>query len=152
MPDNTSIRERLIAIALEWEKSFGIAPAITSALSEYDAAQLLGCAEADYSKCLENQTAVTRGVDFVYQGKKYQVKGNRPSGRPGSPVTLVSLAKKDKKENRYLWDYLIWVLYNERYEIVEAWQWDSAKYETYFASKANTRPSDMRKGTKLFPQ
>lgn len=146
------IRERLVSIALEWEKSFGIAPAITSALSEYDAARLLGCMETDYSKCLANQTAVTRGVDFVYQGKKYQVKANRPSGRPGSPVTLVSQAKKDKRENRFLWDYLIWILYNERYEVVEAWQWDKVQYEAYFDSKTRVHPNDMRNGTRIFPR
>ena len=44
-----NLRQQLISIALEWQKRFGVAPAITSALSEYDAAILVGCPEDAYS-------------------------------------------------------------------------------------------------------
>ena len=33
-----TLRNKLIDIALQWQESFGVAPSITSALSEYDAA------------------------------------------------------------------------------------------------------------------
>jgi hypothetical protein len=144
-----SIRQRLVEVALEWEKRFGIAPSITSALSEFDAARLLGCKEPEYSSCLLGQTAVSKGVDFTYKGIKYQVKANRPSGKPGSFVTLVPLAKKDKKENRYLWDSLIWILYNRHYEVMEVWQWDAQNYAEHFQDRTLVRPDDMRKGMPL---
>lgn len=137
------IREKLINITLEWEQRFGIAPMITSALSEYDAALIVGMEEEEYSKCLIGRTAVSKGHDFEYKGKKYQVKANRPSGKVGSNVTLVSKAKN------YDWDYLIWILYNEKYEIQEVWQWDVAKYIEYFGEKDRLSPDDMRKGLSL---
>ena len=37
-----SLRTQLVKIALAWEKTFGTAPAITSAISELDAALLVG--------------------------------------------------------------------------------------------------------------
>ena len=40
-------------------------PQITSAISEYDAARLLGCDEQTYSKIMEGQTAVTKGHDLI---------------------------------------------------------------------------------------
>jgi hypothetical protein len=43
------LRARLVTIALEWERAFGNAPSITSALSEYDAAMLLGLTQLEYS-------------------------------------------------------------------------------------------------------
>jgi len=42
-----SIRNELVKQALEWEKRFTVIPAITSAISEYDAAMLVGLNEAD---------------------------------------------------------------------------------------------------------
>lgn len=137
------IREQLINIALEWEQKFGIAPMITSALSEYDAVILVGMDEEEYSKCLIGRTAVSRGHDFEYNGIKYQIKANRPSGKIGSNVTIVSKAKN------YDWDYLIWILYNKKYEIQEAWQWDVAKYIDYFVKNDRLTPDDMRKGLSL---
>jgi hypothetical protein len=62
-------------------------------------------------------SSVKKGYDFKYCGARYQVKGNRPRGKPGSFVTLVP------KVRNYEWDFLIWILYNPRYEIQEAWLW-----------------------------
>jgi hypothetical protein len=90
-PD-VSLRSRLVAIALEWERSFGVAPQITSAISEYDAARLVGHSDESLSKDCIGCTAVSRGADFTCQGVRYQVKANRPSGKPGSPVTKVAKA------------------------------------------------------------
>jgi hypothetical protein len=42
------LRTRLVALALEWQVRFGIAPAITCAISEYDAAIPVGCTDYDY--------------------------------------------------------------------------------------------------------
>lgn len=55
------LRDRLVAVTLEWERAFGNAPAITSTLSEFDAAILLGLTPQQYSDCMRGATAVQRG-------------------------------------------------------------------------------------------
>jgi hypothetical protein len=40
-PYTENLRDRLITVTLEWERVFGVAPSITSAVSEYDAACLV---------------------------------------------------------------------------------------------------------------
>jgi hypothetical protein len=124
---------------------YGVAPAITSALSEYDAAALVGCPETDYCVGAALRTAVSKGHDFVFTGKRYQVKGNRPSGKAGSPVTLVSKAKN------FEWDFLVWVLYDTQYNVVEAWQWEVADYRKRFEFEKRLSPAHMRQGTRLYP-
>jgi hypothetical protein len=76
------LRNRLVATALEWQGAFGVAPAITSVLSEFDAAMLVGCALDSYCGDGAARTAVSRGHDFISNGLRYQVKANRPSGKP----------------------------------------------------------------------
>lgn len=142
--DSVNLREKLISVALEWQEFFGIAPAITSALSEYDAAMLIGCTEPAFQKCLGNMTAVTKGYDFIFEEKRYQVKASRPSGKKGSSVTLVSKAKN------YDWDYLIWILYNKSYEIQEAWLWDVKHYKMVLGCKKRLSPDDMRQGKNIY--
>jgi hypothetical protein len=143
MNDDHNLREKLVATALEWESVFGVAPAITSAVSEYDAARLLGMTDAAYASAMRGATAVRKGLDFRADGVRYQVKGSRPSGRKGSKVTLV------KKARNYDWDKLIWIHYNERFEIQEAWLWDVAAYKAAFDTKTRLSPEDYRKGIKL---
>jgi len=140
---NDSLRSRLVAIALEWERTFGVAPQITSAVSEYDAAQLVGHSDQSYAKACVGRTAVTRGTDFVCQGIRYQIKANRPSGKPGSPVTKVG------KASNYDWDRLIWILYDRHYALVEAWEWNVAAYRAAFDKQLHVRPPDMRRGKRL---
>ena len=111
---NTHLRTRLVEIALSWESRFANAPAITGALSEYDAAILLNMTEAQYSEAMTGATAVQKGFDFKHKGKRYQIKGNRPSGKRRSNVSKVG------KATNYDWDFLIWVLYDKRYELQEA--------------------------------
>jgi hypothetical protein len=109
------LRSRLVEIALRWQNCFGVAPQITSAISELDAAQKLkGMPEEDYCADCRKRTSVTKGYDFRFRDLRYQVKANRPSGKPGSPVTLVA------KAHNYDWDKLIWILYDRNYEIQEA--------------------------------
>jgi hypothetical protein len=68
-----SLRDRLIAIALEWQDRYGVAPPITAPLSELDAARLIGMPEDAYSSFMQDKTAVSRGSDFEWMGKRYQV-------------------------------------------------------------------------------
>lgn len=138
-----SLRDRLVEIALEWQQNYGVAPSITSSLSEYDAAMLVGCPETEYADCMKDKTAVSKGADFVYQNKRYQVKANRPSGRPGSDVTKVAEAKN------YEWDYLIWIHYTTDYEIHEAWLWNVSDYKSQFGEAKRLSPDDMRRGKRL---
>jgi hypothetical protein len=45
--------------------------------------------EEAYSRFMQDKTAVAKGLDSEWSGYRYQVKANRPSGKPGSRVTLV---------------------------------------------------------------
>jgi hypothetical protein len=139
------LRSRLVGIALEWERKFGVAPQITSAISEYDAARLVGHSDDTFSRDCVGRTAVSRGADFTCEGIRYQVKANRPSGKPGSPVTKVG------KANNYEFDRLIWLLYDRLYVLQEAWEWDVNEYRAAFHDQAHVRPPDMRRGRRLFP-
>lgn len=139
-----TLRNKLVDIALQWQESFGVAPAITSAISEYDAALLVGMTESEYSEYMKDKTAVNKGSDFVFNNQRYQVKANRPSGKPGSKVTIVA------KAANYLWDKLIWILYDKQYIMQEAWEWDVDKYKLEFDHKSRISPNDYRKGKCLY--
>lgn len=128
---------------MAWEAAFGVAPRVTSAIAELDAARLVGMSLRDYSKCMVGATAVGRGHDFINLGKRYQVKANRPSGRPGSTVTLVPKAKN------YNWDYLIWIRYDRKYVIQEAWMWDAKTYRSAFDTALRLSPAHYRNGKRL---
>jgi hypothetical protein len=143
---DVSLRDRLVAAALEWQDRFGVAPSITSALSEYDAAILIGHSPESFGRDCVNRTAVTKGCDFTHNGLRYQVKANRPSGKPGSFVTLVA------KATNYEWDRLIWILYDRQYCMQEAWEWIVDEYQRSFHEKGRLAPLDMRKGRRLFPR
>ncbi len=137
------LRQRLVEATLAWERTFGIAPSITSALSEFDAAMLIGCSAEEYSASMYGATAVQKGHDFTFNSSRYQVKANRPSGKPGSFVTLVPKAKN------YEWDFLIWLLYNPQYQIQEAWLWEVGAYKAAFGSIKRLSPFHYRKGKRL---
>jgi hypothetical protein len=143
---NTALRQRLIDTALVWEARFGNAPLITPVLSEYDAAMLLGMSEELYSAAMVGATSVQKGYDFKHQGRRYQVKGNRPSGKPGSFVTWVP------KATNYDWDSLVWILYDSKYVIQEAWLWDVDAYRESFHEVKRLSPAHHRHGRALHGQ
>lgn len=143
MPDLSELRKRLVDIALEWQEALGVSPAITSAVSEVDAAIISGCIAEDIRAQGENRTAVTKGHDFICDGVTFQVKANRPSGKKGSRVTLVA------KPKNYEWDKLIWILYDQRYQIVEAYEWDVQPFYEKFDSKKRLSPNDLQEGKRL---
>lgn len=136
-------RQQLVEAALTWEKAFGVAPSITSALSEYDAALLVGFTLEAYSESMQDRTSVQKGYDFEFNGARYQVKANRPSGKPGSFVTLVPKAKN------YEWDFLIWILYSRQYEIQEAWHWGVSAYKKAFHNVTRLSPKHYRNGNRI---
>lgn len=139
----SDLRKRLVASVLEWERRFAVAPAATSALSEFDAALLVGHTPESFARQAQGRTAVSRGTDFEYAGVGYQVKANRPSGKPGSFVTLVA------KATNYEWDRLIWILYDREFTIQEAWLWDVDDYRREFDAVKRLSPSHMRRGNPL---
>ena len=143
MKESPALREQLVQTGLEWERRFGVAPSITSTLSEYDAAQLVGHNDDSFAGDCVGRTAVTRGSDFTYLGKRYQVKACRPSGKPGSTITKVP------KASNYDWDLLIWVLYDQRYRVLEAWLWEVDAYRASFHTVARLSPAMMRAGRPL---
>jgi hypothetical protein len=133
----------LVEVALEWQQRYGVSPAITSAVSEYDAAMILGMSEEEYSSYMSDKTAVARGHDFVFRGLRYQIKAHRPSGKPGSKITNAGKARN------YEWDVLVWIRYDVNFGIEEAWAWDREAYIKAFDSKARISPEDMRMGRRL---
>lgn len=144
--DDSSLRGQLVSIALEWERQFGVAPQITSAVSEYDAARLIGHSDDTFSQDCVGRTAVSAGADFTHDGIRYQVKANRPSGKRGSFVTKVAKARN------YDWDRLIWLLYDSQYRLQEAWEWDVDEYRAAFDEQVHVRPPDMRRGHRIWPR
>lgn len=58
MEEKIKLRDKLADIALQWQASFGVAPSITSSISEYDAAMLVGMSEKEYSDYMRDKTAV----------------------------------------------------------------------------------------------
>lgn len=138
------LRDKLVEIALQWQAKYGVAPQITTVISEYDAAMLVGMSESDNSDYMQDKTAVSKGADFVFNHQRYQIKANRPSGKPGSKVTKVP------KATNYLWDKLIWILYDQHYVMQEAWEWDVENYKLEFDDKSRISPNDYRKGKCLF--
>ena len=137
------LRDLLVGVSLEWERRFSVAPGITSAIAEYDAAKLKETSLEIGKGRDASYTAVTKGVDFQNGNVRYQVKSNRPSGKPGSPVTLVS------KASNYNWDKLIWTLYDRVYNLKEAWEFSRDDYCERFDRKKRISPDDMRLGLRL---
>jgi hypothetical protein len=137
------LRASLVANALAWERAYGNAPGITSVISELDAALLIGIADEEYSKIMQGATAVQRGHDFKFGGIRYQIKGTRASGKPGSKVIRVPQA------TNFDWEKLIWINYNKEYEIQEAWMWGVEEYRSRFETSNRVTPEEMRKGISL---
>ena len=79
MDKKVKLRDTLVDVALQWQASFGIAPSITSSISEYDAAMLVGMSEKEYSDYMRDKTAVAKGTDFVYRNIRYQPKIRKQS-------------------------------------------------------------------------
>jgi hypothetical protein len=138
------LRKRLIDVALEWQERYGVSPQITTPISEYDAAMLVGMTDDEYSAYMQDKTAVSQGADFVFRSIRYQVKGNRPSGKPGSYITMVP------KVQNYDWDKLIWVLYDKWYVMLEAWEWDVVAYKQAFYEMKRLSPGHYRQGKCLY--
>lgn len=142
------LRRRLVDVALEWEEHFGVAPAITCSISELDAALLVGMPAKMYCIAGPSRTAVSRDIDFIFAGVRYQVTANRPSGKPGSTVTLVS--QKSERKRPFGWDRLIWILYNKLYVLQEAWEFTAEEYRLRFERETRLSPKHMRMGRCLF--
>ena len=139
-----SLRNKLVDTALQWQERFGVAPSITSAISEYDAALLVGMTENEYSDYMQDKTAVSKGADFIFNKTRYQVKANRPSGKKGSFVTMVP------KATNYEWDKLIWILYDKNYVMQEAWEWCVKDYQAAFDGIKRLSRNHYRNGKCLY--
>lgn len=77
---NMNLGQQLVSTALEWQRRFGVAPAITSALLEYDAAILVGCPEEDYCSYMQDKTAVSRGAVGDNRWEMYLNRINEETG------------------------------------------------------------------------
>ena len=76
-----TLRDRLVKTALAWQDQYGVAPAITTAISEYDAAvTLLGMLQDEYRQSQVQATAVQPGHGFVRDSSAIRSK---PTGLAG---------------------------------------------------------------------
>jgi len=149
MSKAAQLREQLVKASLEWEDYFGVAPSITTVISELDAARIVGMNEDGYCANGDNRTAVTKDIDFVFNDIRYQVTANRPSGKKGSKVTWVK--QKTETKRPFGWHRLIWILYDRSYKIQEAWEFTADEYRAKFGVVTRLSPEDMRKGKRIFP-
>jgi len=140
--NRSKIGQRLIDIALEWEEKYSIAPNITTAISEYDAARCVGMSDREYAAAMIGRTAASEGYDFRYEGNRYQVKGRRP-GKPGRRVVRVP------KAHNYYWDYLVFVLYDWEYDVLGIWQWTRRNYKKKIEPLERVTVTNMREGKRL---
>ena len=125
------LREELINIALTCQKNIGNAPSITGFIAELDAAKVVGVSYEDYCKEMHDTSAVKRGYDFTFKNKCYQVKACRPSGRDGSEITRIPSVKN------YEWDILVWIKYDEYFNINEIWQIEIDEFLRHFDGRRN---------------
>ena len=138
------LREKLVRASLEWESYFCVAPGSTTAISELDAALLVGMNDDDYCAGGQGRTSVTKDTDFIFKGIRYQVTANRPSGKNGSRVTWVK--QKTEKKRPFGWDRLIWILYDRFYVIQESWEFTADQYRNKFSLATRLTPEKMREG------
>jgi hypothetical protein len=139
------LRAQLVQTARQWEECCGVAPQITNAIAELDAARLVGMTEEKYCADGRKRTAVSGDFDFIHKCLRYEVTGSRPSGKEGSKVSKVS--NKLKKDC----DLIVWVLYDQCYAMEEAWEFDAENYKRMFANVAHLWPPHMRLGHRLYP-
>ena len=141
-----SLRDHLVKSTLEWREKYGSAPHITSTISEYDAARLIGMSEEEYA---QRTIDSRRRFNFIYKKKRYQVHGTRQFSQLPESVAI------EKKTIKYGCNYFIRVLYNKSYEIQEAWLWDinsvngpdtGKGLKQYFESNDRMTFADLRLG------
>ena len=147
--DGSSLRKKLVSVALLWQKEMGVAPAITPAIAEYDAARLIGCDYKGYCQDGLGKSAVRKGFDFKFQKKRFQVKASRPAQDTAScKVTKIG------KPKNYNWDVLIWVLYNSKWDLVEAWMWGRRAFRKRYEDVEHIRPKHLKQspGQQIFPK
>ena len=141
--DDDQLRNFLVQISLEWEHRFGVIPHILSAISEYDAAKLVGGSLRIGKGRDKGFTPVTKGFDFRKCEIAYQVKARRPG--PNKRVRRVPKAKN------YDWSKFIWILYDCNYRMKKASEFDADAYRKLFETKPRLSPNDMRKGRRIYP-
>src|SRR5438552_17474728 len=138
-----TLRTTLVALVPEWEKRYGVAPFITAAVSEHDAARLVGHTPETFSLDCVGRTAVTRGTDFVAT-----VFGIRSKlvGLAEDPVRSFTWVPK---ATNYEWDRLVWLLYDREFQLLEAWKWCVADFQSSFDTIKRLSPAHMRTGRRL---
>lgn len=58
-----SLRDTLVGVARHWQERYGVAPAITSTISELDAALLVGMTDDGSALDCASRTTMTKGHD-----------------------------------------------------------------------------------------
>lgn len=134
----------LINISLKWEKEYGIVPKILPEILKYDAVIYIDYDLDAYAKQIKTRKTNPSGYDILFKGKKYLVKGGR---RIGENISTISPMDKPKNKN---WDYLIWILYDQEFKVLEVWQWENKVFYKKFQNKTRITADKMRTGKYLY--
>ena len=75
------------------------------------------------------------------------------AARSGTARLFIEGGRRDARrhgDHRCRWDRLLWLLYDTRYTLLEAWERGRDDYRTAFDAQKYIRPPDMRRGRQLF--
>ncbi len=127
------LRNELVTLALTCQKNIGNAPTITGYLAELDAAKkIVGMSDEAFCTDMKKNSVVKKGYDFFFNNMYYQIKACRPSGRTNSKITRIPSIKNCE------WDILIWIEYDEYFNIKEAYKIEIEEFK---------RAMDIEKGS-----
>lgn len=142
--DDETSRPRLVEMAFDWERRFGVAPVPLSWISEYDVVRLLGLFDDSFAFHCVRFMVVTDG-DVTVGKTRFSVNADRPDVRPAAYLTQVA------HSSGYGWDKLYWMLYDKQYELCEAWELPIFDRDQDLDERLRLTPADLRRGTRLFP-
>ncbi len=107
------LRKQLVDVALEWEKHFGVAPSITSAISELGAARLVGMSEDAYCAGEAHIAPPSRRI-LILSAAKSVTKLLPADLVERRSLRSDSSAIRQRKSGLSVGIWLIWILQNPR--------------------------------------
>ena len=138
-----TLRTTLVALVPEWEKRYGVAPFITAAVSEYDAARLVGHTP-------ETFFAGLRGSHGSYSRHGLLLQRSSVSDQSLSAqrkTRFVHYLGAKSNELRMGSTGLASVC--GEFQLLEAWEWYVADYQSSFDTIKRLSPAHMRTGRRL---
>jgi hypothetical protein len=135
--ESVDLRDRLVAVVLDWEASFGVGPDVLPCLAHYDTVRLLGGSPADAAASPSVRQAAA--PDIIFQGKRYLLRSRRLSAKDKGLVEF------DFDEPAHWdFDFLVWIVYTARYQIHEARIWPVEQIRVIFGAQVKMLPTGIQ--------